>query len=1307
MKQQLVLRTLAKTKELVNGRPIIDRNKVSTNNLRRLVLSANGLLQEHYVTGKGYNHLLDFKAFGDKELEGIYKDFENKRLNVADYKPMIDAVYKHHIYNNLEEILLLKSDYMHLGLHDEFELEKYGLDKFTKTYNLLKKSFARLSHISIAELDMVTLQQLYNDRKIVKDKPISEQLKTLGYKVDLIVREIERLPNGNPAVFVRNTDKEKGYAIDEEYTGGEVKETQRLHKWFLDSQKVVEVTEVEEKQAEVEVDEVAINLNLSKIMKVYRDLYLSCFGLKKPVGLLVPEGILSVSNGLTVVKKSKEYSKIYDLAVSSSKHSVVVEGNLENISVDDLYKQPLNGTYFPLFHLAVMSGRSLNYKFKSWDIKEKISSNVKEIETTLENEISKLVKSKLIEVYKKGENLNEITDKLCTVFLITELAQSGDKSLLMLKFKFSAGNAKFDLNRFCTSFSNGGDKYLAGGAKITQRKVKPTGVSQINLCLNEDLYQSMPLFAYDAVNHKKSRGQKISIRNCILGQTVDDEILTINLTKNDAKVINILAGPRAGKGVLTLGLLGTILSDGCPLIYMDAKPDMANVLNEVANANGLRVAAWDLNTPPIEYLKANPIMVSLAEAKIQAIQSLGQNAPSELAESTSDSTWGLLAYLKILQLTMVSAKLQKDKKITTPGAGQAFFVLDELLRVYSELEVFYNILSNIVKDKNTDPQLLNWCNKLLKWINNLGQDFQGSMVAEMPNSNTSVFCLYQKAATWKYDKKPSPTQAVFTPLTTASNATKLVGGANATAEGLDSLYALQQQNRELASKVTEYRHFGMFTGSKLNDADSCTVFKSYLVLNSADMDSQYVQDMRANIGEKAFEDLVVKGGGTVPKGVGFEGFMETIGPEGISNLSRGYEYLNQILEVSGLSKKYNSIEEYLYDSDIDSFYSKNILVEGRAGEVLVVKAETNTQSNSSGIWNMDGVADMDAEDVVYDDLEPIPTNDVSNPQPPIQPARPMQQPNTQPIRTNQQSRPVQQVIESPPITITADNTPYPTNLGSDIKSFGVVSKYETTKKMTEFLKQSLIEIYGGLENIKSFKITQQGYLFVNNRQYIPNFIFEEGTVPVGIKMDLDNAIMSNAFNYNIIKDFENLEEFVVEDNHQKNRVRTEVNLRKFGSKDFVKYFRYFKNLMYLRVGDVEYNRDNLTKKSTDNNGPLGFGRPIRQSQPIQLPANDYLSGIWQSRPVKMLTSAFGYTLGVNVFMSLAPLFGPWSMVFAVMYGAQLYNQYKSNQPQQNATQNRNQNNQMQNTQNRPRRQNTQNSQKQQKNGNNRSQNNRK
>lgn len=246
MKQQLVLRALAKTKELVNGRPIIDRNKISTNNLRRLVLSANGLLQEHYVTGKGYNHLLDFKVFGDKELEGIYKDFENKRLNVADYKPMIDAVYKHHIYNNLEEILLLKSDYMHLGLHDEFELEKYGLDKFAKTYNLLKKSFARLSHISIAELDMVTLQQLYNDRKIIKDKPIAEQLKALGYNVELIVREIERLPNGNPAVFVRNTDTEKGYSIDEEYTGGEVKETQRLHKWFLDSQKAVLVAEVKQ-----------------------------------------------------------------------------------------------------------------------------------------------------------------------------------------------------------------------------------------------------------------------------------------------------------------------------------------------------------------------------------------------------------------------------------------------------------------------------------------------------------------------------------------------------------------------------------------------------------------------------------------------------------------------------------------------------------------------------------------------------------------------------------------------------------------------------------------------------------------------------------------------------------------------------------------------------------------------------------------------------------------------------------------------------------------------------------------------------
>ena len=46
----------------------------------------------------------------------------------------------------------------------------------------------------------------------------------------------------------------------------------------------------------------------------------------------------------------------------------------------------------------------------------------------------------------------------------------------------------------------------------------------------------MPLFGYEEVNHLKSRGMPVSIENCIIGQTVDDEILTIDLTNNNSKL---------------------------------------------------------------------------------------------------------------------------------------------------------------------------------------------------------------------------------------------------------------------------------------------------------------------------------------------------------------------------------------------------------------------------------------------------------------------------------------------------------------------------------------------------------------------------------------------------------------------------------------------------------------------------------------------------------------------------------------------------------------------------------------------------
>lgn len=1266
----------------------INKNAFTPNNLKAIILGADGVVAMYFTTNDTNRKLVSYLPFTK-----LPRNEEELAQSLKSEKGMIDALCDGLKFSNIEEIFLCTDGFNPMDAEKEYA----RLMAFANNKLLIQKSFKRLRGIKLINKSLTPDYA----SSLTNEGTIASQLK----KTNLPTQSVAMFePETNELGLLKNIELDNGeYKLDAKYNpDADAKERDsqdcRLSRYFyMLEQKARKAKEdVAKAQAEAEkekVDEVAINLNLSKIMTVFRDLYKSCFGLKKPVGLLVPEGILYSREGKTQVLASKEYAKIYDLAVSSSSFGVQPLDQLQGIDVHDLYKVPLNGTYFPLFHLAVMQGRTPDWVFKSWDLPEKRKKNDKEIETTLEKEITNLINAKLIETYKKGDDLSGITNKLCTSFVVTELAQAGDKSLLMMKLKLNVGNAKFSLDNFCSTFVSAGDTYLAGGAKITQRAQKKTGVSQVSLCLNEDLYQMMPLFAYDAVEHKKARGQKVSIKNCIIGQTVDDEIMTIDLTKNDSKIINILAGPRAGKGVLTLGLLGTILSDGCPLIYMDAKPDMSNVLNDLANSKGIRVAAWDLNTPPMEYLKDNPIMQSLSDAKLQAIQALGQNAPSELSESTSNSTWGLLAYLKVMQLMMVSASLQKSGKIVTSGAGQAFFVLDELLRVYSEVRLFVSVLNNIIKNKDTDKTLLNWSNKVNDWMKKLAVEIEGTIVAEMPNAYTSILCLYQKASTWGYSGEAAKfPQSIFTPITSASNSTKIVGGGNATAEGYESLYALQQQDRNLATKVTQYRHFGMFTGSRLNDASNCTVFKPYLVLNSSDMNSQYVRDMEANIGPKAFEDLLAKGGGEVPPGVGFEGFMNSIGEEGIQNLSRGYEYLTEILQVSGLAKKYSSIEEYLYDADINSFYPKGVLIAGRAGEV-VEDSKPKVDVASSGSWNLDGESGNEEEVNLFDSGSTSNTENPfrtqsqqtthsaqsqTGPKPQSQQAQQgqtwqnqQQAAKSQPQQTrnlmNSNRAKTYQTAYTNQLDIPEGKNPF-----ANYRGDGAVSTLNQLKEMTKLILQDISSVFGGLDRVAIFRVTEDGILIINDTAYQPQFdtAFLE-TLPFAIQGKVSTGCVAELFDLSKVYQFKNLQSLVIDSQTlAQGRARREFGLRP--RERYNVLFKVFRQLQYINAGGVEYrgfNPDEVINDTRDTLKGYTFGERMKnlfagskQTQPQTYTSSPRMEAFWNSKPVRLTTNALGWTLGTKAVLMSAAIFGPWSLLFGALMLAGKYSDYKEKHP---------------------------------------------
>lgn len=96
---------------------------------------------------------------------------------------------------------------------------------------------------------------------------------------------------------------------------------------------------------------------------------------------------------------------------------------------------------------------------------------------------------------------------------------------------------------------------------------------------NHTKAQAMPLFAYKAAEILNEQGVQVNMENMVLGRDIDDRILKnerlgkVDMSNNLTHVI--IAGSRAGKGVMTLNILAAGIASGRPIFYLDRKPDMA------------------------------------------------------------------------------------------------------------------------------------------------------------------------------------------------------------------------------------------------------------------------------------------------------------------------------------------------------------------------------------------------------------------------------------------------------------------------------------------------------------------------------------------------------------------------------------------------------------------------------------------------------------------------------------------------------------------------------------------------------------
>lgn len=624
--------------------------------------------------------------------------------------------------------------------------------------------------------------------------------------------------------------------------------------------------------------------NTARVIAVYRDLFEVGFELQVPYGILTKEGSIRLDGReQTIVNSVVSLGRIYKLIDNITKGYLIQSEISNGVNSDKLrnIKIRKGTTYYPEFQLGNLYGILRDRRIDNWG----------ELIRELEPEIKSNIRYNISE----GKDISSIVDALTTCIVISEF-----KPDVVLKLRINIGSRLLNKDEFERVYGRNRNSIFAGTGELYYINNMESGVVEVAIVFNKAAYNGRPLFAYEAVLDQQRRGRIPRTSEMILGQDVSGKILTTNLDRQNASILLVGAGQRSGKGVLTLNILGTVLADGHPVVYLDGKPDMAPVLWDVGKKNGLNPAVWDA-------FNSNGNI-------------LGVGAPEGIIKNNFDLL-GLLAYLKVLQLMMLLAHLRATREIYVGGADKRpFFIFDEALAVQQALSGAWHGIIGMAKDKKDNSEDAQWCRGIVTWAEKMSNNLASTINSQLPKSGISTIWLFQaiQPTTWNQYK----TEGMYKPFAILSHplmsrmSIKLLGRGTADSEyGLSKVAADPIVGDRVLSDGG--RHFAYTESQKINDVKTIKIFKPYLVLNNADADSKEVNELKNNVSREVWD--VIAPEGYLHKGVGFEGFANLIGGEAIQNLESGRKMLEELLQLIGMGDVYESVDDYIYDASIESF----------------------------------------------------------------------------------------------------------------------------------------------------------------------------------------------------------------------------------------------------------------------------------------------------------------------------------------------------------------------------------------------------
>ena len=255
-----------------------------------------------------------------------------------------------------------------------------------------------------------------------------------------------------------------------------------------------------------------------------------------------------------------------------------------------------------------------------------------------------------------------------------------------------------------------------------------------------------------------------------------------------------------------------------------------------------------------------------------------------------------------------------------------------------------------------------------------------------------------------------------------------------------------------------------------------------------------------------------------------------------------------------------------------------------------------------------------------------------------------------------------------------------TGIVYDSENIDSISNVKATNKLTALITQDIKTQFGGVNNIESIAVTSNGCLVINEYSYMPQLSPEFlNSLGDAVRIDVENGQIYKVVNLGrVIRDINhNIFELAIETPKVANSqlFKSELGVRN----NYGVLFKTHANLQHIYLPDQELSRNNPDQQGSGTGlgskiaNLFGFGKGNKDSGTYTPnPSNDYsgsdtIDRIFESKPVRILTGALGWTLGCKAVVFAATVFGPWGLLFGAFAAAGAYNEYKKSQNNNRST----------------------------------------